>query len=295
VESLPTYINILSYLFVAVYMVSVALEATHDEIMIALRDTRRMGRSLLANFVIVPIVGFVLVRALGLRPEVRIGVMMLALSPGGLFALQFARISKGNRVFAVALLIVLVVLAVFITPLLLVGLFSKVATAEGVFRELVVLFLLLVALPLFIGRGLQRLMPDIALKLGQLLGTLSIVIFIIAALASSKHKRLAIEAIGLDGIVAIVLLTIASWIVGWLMGGPEIRNRKVLAISTAMRNVGVCFPLAANYFPGTEVLAPILAFSGISIPMNMVFAIVTGRALRDKEQNPNPIAVADKE
>jgi BASS family bile acid:Na+ symporter len=191
-------------------MVSVALEATHSEIMDALRDTRRMGRSLLANFVIVPIVGFVLVRALGLRPEVRIGVMMLAFSPGGLFALQFARISKGNRVFAVALLIVLVVLAVFISPLLLIGLFSKVATAEGVFRELVVLFLLLVALPLFIGRGLQRLMPDIALKLGQLLGTLSIVIFIIVALASSKHKRLAIEAIGLDGIVAMVLLTIAS-------------------------------------------------------------------------------------
>ena len=83
---------------------------------------------------------------------------------------------------------------------------------------------------------------------------------------------------------------IVSWIVGWLMGGPEIKNRKVLAISTAMRNVGVCFPLAVNYFPGTDVLAPILAFSGISIPMNMVFAIVTGRALRDKEKNAKPIA-----
>ena len=73
---------------------------------------------------------------------------------------------------------------------------------------------------------------------------------------------------------------------GWFLGGPEIRYRKVLAISTAMRNFGICVPLAVYYFPGTEVLAPILAFSGISIPMNMVFALVTARTLRDPVDSP---------
>jgi hypothetical protein len=73
------------------------------------------------------------------------------------------------------------------------------------------------------------------------------------------------------------------------MGGPEIRYRKVLAISTAMRNFGICVPLAVHYFPGTEVMAPILAFSGISIPMNMVFALVTGRMLRDPVGSPKPM------
>ena len=110
-ESFPEYINILNYLFVGVYIFSVTLETTHAEIVAELTDRRQMGLTLLANFVIVPIVGFILVRALDLRPEIRIGIMMLACSPGGLFALQFARISKGNRVFAVALLIVLALLS----------------------------------------------------------------------------------------------------------------------------------------------------------------------------------------
>jgi hypothetical protein len=48
-----------------------------------------------------------------------------------------------------------------------------------------------------------------------------------------------------------------------------------------MRNAGVCLPIASNYFAGTEVTVPILAFSGLMIPMNMVFALVTGRVLRD--------------
>ena len=123
-EEAPLYAKILSYLFIVVYMVSVTMEST-QEIKTMLKDRRRMGLALVANLVIVPILAFVLVRLLPLRQDIRIGIMMLAVSPGGLFALQFARISKGDRVFAVALLIVLTLLAIFITPLLAHWLFAQ--------------------------------------------------------------------------------------------------------------------------------------------------------------------------
>ena len=51
----------------------------------------------------------------------------------------------------------------------------------------------------------------------------------------------------------------------------------------------IILPIAANYFPGTEVVAPILAFSGLSIPMNMLFALITGRTLRDTEASAKPV------
>jgi predicted Na+-dependent transporter len=280
-ENVPLYINFLAYAFIAIYMLAVALETKPGEVMTELRDRRRMGVALLANIVIVPVLVFALVRLLRLEADIRIGIMMLAVSPGGLFALQFARVSKANRVFAVALLIVLSVVAILITPFLASWFFSKPSAESGPFIWLVVLFLLLVAVPLIVGRELQKLIPELAPKLGRWLGVLSIVIFIITALMTGRFKTPAIKALGADGIVAIVVLTIICWIVGWVLGGPEIKNRKVLAISTAMRNFGICVPLADHYFPGTEVLAPILAFSGIAIPMNMVFALVTARALRD--------------
>ena len=95
--------------------------------------------------------------------------MMLALSPGGLLALQFARVSKGNRVYAVALVIALSLLAIFFTPLLAHWFFPR--QEEGkLFAWLVVLFVLIVALPLFAGRELQKLFPEIAPKVGPLVG-----------------------------------------------------------------------------------------------------------------------------
>ena len=275
----PLYVKVLMYVFVVVYMISVMLETTRGELVTMLQDRRKMGRGLLANLVIVPIVGFILVRLLNLAPDIRIGIMMLAISPGGLLALQFARISKGDRVFAVALVIVLTILAILIMPLLADWLFPR--TEGRPFIQIVLLFLLLVVAPLLVGRALQKRFPEVAPKLGRWLGSLSILIFIAAALLSGRLKTPAIKALDAHGIAAIVLLTVLCWAVGWILGGPEIRYRKVLAISTAMRNFGICVPVALHYFPGTEVIAPIMAFSGISIPMNMVFALVTGKMLRD--------------
>jgi hypothetical protein len=80
---------------------------------------------------------------------------------------------------------------------------------------------------------------------------LSIVIFILAALLSGRSQTPATKAFA-DGIVVIVVLTVVCWVVGWMLGGPEVRNRKVLAISTAMRNCGICVPLLSTTFPALK-------------------------------------------
>ena len=282
-EEIPEYINMLSYLFVVVYMLSVPLEATRGEIVKTLGHLNLMGRALLANFVIIPICGIIIARFFDLPQEIRIGFLLLVMAPGGLLALQFARISNGNRVFAVALLFVFCLLAILITPAVVLLFFHREGAGKLPFAWLILMLFLLIVVPALVGRALQRLIPQHAPKLGLWLGRLSIVIFIIAAVTAGRYKTPAIKLMGTNGIVAIVLLILFSWAVGWLMGGPEDGNRKVLAISSSMRNVGVCLPIASNYFAGTDVSIPILAFSGIMIPMNMVFALVTRRMARGKE------------
>jgi BASS family bile acid:Na+ symporter len=288
VEHFPAYINALTYLFVIVYMLSVPLETTSGEIIETLSDRHLMLRALLANFLIVPLLGAILVYAFDLPLEIRIGLLMLALSPGGLLALQFARVSKGNLVLAVALLLVFCMLAILVTPALTLLFFHR---GEGRMPLvwLILMSSLLVLAPLLVGRGLQRLIPVQAPKLGLWLGRLSIVIFIIAAVAAGRYRTPAIMLMGMHAIAAIVALILIAWVVGWLLGGPEIKNRKVFAISTSMRNVGVCLPIAAHYFTGTDVALPILAFSGIMIPMNMVFALVAGRVPGGAEASASPV------
>ena len=72
-EEIPEYINMLSYLFVALYMLSVPLETTRGEIIKTLGHLNLMGRALLANFVFIPILGIIIARYFDLPPEIRTG------------------------------------------------------------------------------------------------------------------------------------------------------------------------------------------------------------------------------
>jgi BASS family bile acid:Na+ symporter len=288
-EGLPAYINLLTYVFIVTYMISVPLETTHGEIIKTLGHLHLMGRALLANFVVIPILGFAIARIFDLPPDIKIGFLLLAMAPGGLLALQFARVSNGNRVFAVALLFTFCLLAILIVPALAVLFFPEDRAGKSPFAWLTVMMLLLIVLPAAVGRLLQILMPRQAPKFGLWLGRLSVVVFIIAAVAAGRYKSSAIKLMGTYGIEAITVLILVSWAVGWLLGGPDIRNRKVLAISSSMRNVGVCLPIASSYFSRTDVAIPMLAFSGLMIPMNMVFALAVAWAARGPTESASPV------
>ena len=196
---IPEYINLLSYLFVVLYMFSVPLESTRGEIIGNLKDFNLMGRALLANFAIIPVLGFIIARFFDLPPDFRIGFLLLAMAPGGLLALQFARVSKGNRVFAAALLLVFCLLAILITPLFVYLFFPREGAGRLPFGWLTMMLVLLIVVPLVLGRALQKLIPEHAPKLGLWLGRLSIVIFIVAAVTAGRYKSPAIKLMGTTG------------------------------------------------------------------------------------------------
>jgi hypothetical protein len=198
-ETPPVCLTTLIHLFIVVYMLSVALETTPGQIRAALKDVNMMGRALLANLIIVPILGVILVHLFSMSPYVKIGFLLLALSPGGLFALQFARVAQGNRIFAVVLLFVLSVLAVFFTPTLIHLLFPTSGAGRLPFVRIILLLLLFLVVPLFFGRALQQLVPAAAPKLSRLLGTLSVLLFILATVMTGQYKSPAIKAISTGG------------------------------------------------------------------------------------------------
>src|SRR5262249_17707594 len=149
-EEIPEYINMLSYLFIAVYMLSVPLETTRGEIIKTLGHLNLMGRALLANFVFIPILGIIIARYFDLPPEIKTGFLLFVIAPGGLLALQFARISNGNRVFAVALLFVFCLLAILLTPAVVLLFFRGDGAGQSPVPWLIpMLFILLLAPRLF--------------------------------------------------------------------------------------------------------------------------------------------------
>ena len=274
---LSLFQKILAELFIVTYMLSVGLMTKQGDVIQTLTQVNLTYKALCLNYLVMPTIGIALTYLFVLPTDIKIGLILLSISPGGLFTLNFVRVSGGNINFAVALICLLSLLSIVITPLLAYLFLGK---SGLLFSSLwfIVHLGLLIALPLYAGRLLSDYLPQ-SPRIATILGFTSIIVFISFNLLTSDIKSNALHGMDWNALVIIVLLVVAGWFLGWALGGAKIEDKKVMAISTSMRNVAFCYPFALHEFADTDVILPIIAFSAISIVMNM------GLALGLKEKN----------
>jgi BASS family bile acid:Na+ symporter len=273
---LPSSIRIIIFWFLFTFLLSVALEKPKQEILTLMKSSL-MGRSLFANFILLPILGLIFVWLFRLPPEISVGFLMVALAPGGMLSLHFARVAKGNLTYAVGLIFLLSLLSIVITPTLIYLVFPGIATIDGFVVSLLGRLLFFIIPPILAGQVIQHWLEPIATKLQKLSSLLSIVLFIALTVLTSRLKVLDTQALGWNGLVAIVVFTGMAWFIGWQLGGPELVNRKVLAISTSMRNVAICLLIATSSVVNENAQLMMIGFSVLLTPMNLVFAIAISR------------------
>jgi BASS family bile acid:Na+ symporter len=262
--------RILTLLFLVTAMLSVGLQTTAGDLRSLLKSKGLLLRSLLANFVAVPIVGIVLVRTLPFKPEAAAALLLLACTPGGISALQFTTRIKGASLFAGSSAFLLTFVAVFLSPALLTLVLPgdiSVVIPYGRALLFVVVFLLL---PLVAGTLVRSREELLAEKLSKPCAIISLVLFIVVLVLIMGLRKEAMNAVGKEALLYMLIFIIISMAVGWFMGGPAQETRPVLATVTGMRHVALSILIALNAFPDQAVQAPLLAFSVLMVPPSML-------------------------
>jgi predicted Na+-dependent transporter len=274
--------------FVAVVMFSIGLRTSGGELLNMLRDRALFARLLLANCILIPAIGFLLVHVFPLNPDASIGILLLAAIPGTPIALQFTRMAKTRLAFAAAMTFVLSVLSIAMTPLVIETMPQIAQRNERPVFILIANIALYIVLPLCGGVWAVRHAPITAPKLALPLGLLATVTFLFLMWETRLMRRQAFNAISGGGtVLAMFLLLLLSMLIGWLLGGPDRETRRILATSTGMRSVIVVLYLARYCFPGTNVYMVALVYLSLMVPTNLLFHLAyTGwYKLRPNEGN----------
>jgi bile acid:Na+ symporter, BASS family len=111
-----------------------------------------------------------------------------------------------------------------------------------------------------------------AVMIGKVAFISARVFFLAWVILVTAEQSRAIRQLGIATLAAMVLLIIGSMIIGWLLGGPQRENRRILATGTSMRNVALCAVIASESFPGTKVDLAIVAFSALMVTPNSFLA-----------------------
>jgi bile acid:Na+ symporter, BASS family len=227
------------------------LKATVDDLLYVIRRPSLLGRSLLAMFVIVPIVAVLLVRVFDFRRDIEIALVALAISP--IPPLLPNREMKGGGLMAygLGLMGLAGLLSIAYVPLAAVVLGRVFGQPIAVAPATVATIMLaMVMAPLLAGVGLRAVAPGLAERLAGPVTMVSKVLLVLGALPLLvKVLPAAWALVGNGTVVAIVLFVVAGLAAGHLLGGPELGESVVLALSSACRHPAIAFTIAAANFP----------------------------------------------
>lgn len=281
----------LAFLFMLSAMLGVGLLTTRAEIQALLGARGLLLRSMLANFVVVPLVGVVMARTLPLEPPAATALLLLACTPGGVGALQFTTKIPRASLFAGGSALAMSLAAVFLSPVL-IALFlpSSVTVVLPVGRALLFVAIILF-LPLMLGILVRSKGARVAERLAKPTAAVSTILFFVVLVRIMGFRKEAMQAVGGEALLYMLGFLAIAMAVGWLMGGPGRETRAVLATVTGMRNVILCLLLAVNTFPDPAVLTPLVAFSALMVPPNMlltVFTIVRFNKIEQQERESPP-------
>ncbi len=106
-------------LFVVTNMLALGMGLTLKEIIAPLRNVALSVKAFLANFVLVPIVAYVLVQSFHLEHGYALGLILLATAAGDPFVTKASQIAKGDPAYTVALMVALQVVTVLYMPIVL--------------------------------------------------------------------------------------------------------------------------------------------------------------------------------
>ena len=268
-EILSRAIPVVMLVFVLSSMLAMGFGLAVAQITAPLRNFRLVALSLVANFVLMPLVAVFLGRVLSLDEPFALGLLILGTAAGAPFLPKLAQLAKGNLAFSVGLMVLLMVITVGYLPLVLPWMLPGiVVNSAKIARSLFLLMLL----PLAGALAVNAKFPAAAASLKPPLDRISnLSLILVIALLTVVNFRSVLDVFGTRGILAGLLFIALAYGVGWLLGGPDADTRVVLGLGTAQRNIAAALVVGSQSFsdPRVVVMVVVVAIVGLLILMPM--------------------------
>ena len=181
---------------IGVVMLGLGLSLTLDDFRRVMRHPKAVMIGLGAQTLLLPFAAFAIATAFELPPELAVGLMLLAASPGGSTANLFSHLAKGDVALNISLTAVNSALSLFTLPLIVNwSLAHFVGTEHAIplqFKSVLELFIIVLG-PASIGMLIRARRPTLAASLDRPVRIISalVLVIIIAAIIMRERNNIA--------------------------------------------------------------------------------------------------------
>lgn len=221
-------------LALGIIMLGLGLSLTIADFTRVVKYPKAVFVGILCQMVILPIVAFAIASYFSLSPELAVGLMLLAASPGGPTANLFSHLANGDVALNITLTAINSVLTLFSLPLIVEISMSYFLGASQViampFSKIISVFAI-VLIPVAIGMLIHKFSPKTSEKLKKPVKVASAILLVLVIIAAIvKDKEVLSEYFAQIGLAALAF-NLASLLGGYFIPRLfNIDNRQAIAI-----------------------------------------------------------------
>jgi bile acid:Na+ symporter, BASS family len=237
-------------------------------------------RVLVGSCFLVPLAALALLRlppAFDLSVPGRLAIALMAISPSAPLTLRKAGKQGGDRELAALLQVGAAIVAIASIPLMADLFRTTYGVKSWDIGPAPVALQVAQAqlLPLVLGLLARRWQPALATRIQaplEKLANLLLLALIVLVLVKAAPLLVPFAATNVLALACMALMVVVALAIGYLMAGPDPRERTTTALVTSMRNPGLALLFAATYAPQVPgVKIAILAYLLITVILSVPF------------------------
>jgi BASS family bile acid:Na+ symporter len=261
-----------------VIMLGVGMTLRADDFRRVLRAPGAILTGLMAQLLLLPCLGLLLVSLLQLPPLLAVGVMVLTFAPGGATSNMLTLLSRGDTALSVSLTAITSLITPFSLPLLtLLALnywLSERVLPEFPVLESVLKLLLITLLPVLLGMLFSARSPNFSRRVKRpvkLLSLLFVVLVVTSIMIANWTRLFALTAtVG----PAVLLLALLAMSLGYLLARLmrlQSEQQVTLSIEVGIQNAGTALLVTGGLLQSEEMSACVLIYGVLmQIPASML-------------------------
>jgi BASS family bile acid:Na+ symporter len=265
-ETLEIVLNISIAVFIAGVLFSSGLEVTFEQVLRPLKNGPVVARALIANLILTPVIVYGMSVWFPLERPFMIGVLLYGFAAGAPYTPKLVGAAAGDVPNSIAATMLLTILTIIYMPLVLPFLIPGATIGVWAIAKPL---LLQMFVPLVIGLAIRHFRDRLAAKMlkpANLVVNLSLIVFLVLAIVI--HGDALSATIGTGVISSAIVLTVAAFAVGYLLGPGGKKGKVTLGLITTARNIGAAATIAtANFKDDPRVLIT------VAVCMLVVFSL----------------------
>jgi BASS family bile acid:Na+ symporter len=256
------------------------------------RYPKAVAVGLASQLILLPILGFLITKLVPMQPEIAVGLMIVALCPGGPSSNLITYFAKGDVALSVTLTALSSTITVFTIPILanlvLQHFLGQSAVIELPIAQTMLQIFLITLVPVSIGMLIRHRFPRFAIRLEAMISKLAVVflVLIVAAILIREWSRLPafFVAVGIGAFLLNVISTIVGF-VGGKFSKLNFAQRMCIAIEVGIQNGTLAIAITAGFLNNPDMAVPAAVYS-IFMNLTAFLAIFYGQKFAPAKVDP---------